>query len=241
MDGRYSFASIVKGPYTATASASGCLAPHVREIVVSGPTTVDFTLPAKSDSFGYSCLLEETPFTEAANALALAGDDAAVAVPLPFAFTYYGQPYTTAYVATNGHVNFNALNTAFTNVSIPSTGTPNAAIYSYWDDLIVDASASVRTGLLGSAPNRRFVIEWRNVHFFGDATRRIDVNVVLHENGQIVTQSRNLADDGRERGNSATLGIENQTGTVGLLYSFNQAALDAEPGVTSIRYRPPSG
>ena len=83
------------------------------------------------------------------------------------------------------------------------------------------------------------MIEWRNVHFFSDTTRRIDVNVVLHENGQILTQSRNLADDGRERGNSATLGIENATGTVALRYSFNQAVLDSEPAVTSIRYRPP--
>lgn len=239
-DGHYSFASVVKGPYTATASAGGCLAPHVREIVVSGPTTVDFTLPAKSDSFGYSCRLEDAPFTEAANALALAGDDAAVAVPLPFPFTYYGQAYNTAYVSTNGNVNFLALNTGFTNASIPSTGTPNAAIYSFWDDLFVDAAASVRTESLGSAPNRRFVIEWRNVHFFNDTSRRINVNVVLHENGQIVTQSRNLADDGRERGSSATLGIENQTGTVGLLYSFNQPVLDVEPAVNSIRYRPPS-
>ena len=84
------------------------------------------------------------------------------------------------------------------------------------------------------------MIEWRNVHFFSDTTRRIDVNVVLHENGQILTQYRNLADDGRERGNSATLGIENATGTVALRYSFNQAVLDAEPAVTSIRYRPPA-
>ena len=51
---------------------------------------------------------------------------------------------------------------------------------------------------------------------------------------------RNRADDGRERGNSATLGIENATGTVGLQFSFNQAVLDVEPAVTSIRYRPPA-
>ena len=87
--------------------------------------------------------------------------------------------------------------------------------------------------------NRRFVIDWRNVQFFSDATRRIDVNVVLHENGQILTQFRNVADDGRER-NSATIGIENAAGTVALLYSFNQAVLGPEPAVTSIRYRPPA-
>ena len=101
--------------------------------------------------------------------------------------------------------------------------------------------SSVRSETLGSAPDRRFVVEWRNVRFLSDTTRRIDVNVVLHENGQILTQSRNLADDGRELGNSATLGIENQTGTVALEYSFNQPALAPGPAVTSIRYLPPSG
>jgi hypothetical protein len=239
-NGVYAFAEVIKATYDASASGSGCDGTQTKSVEVRGPTTVDFALPAKSDSFGYSCRLEDAAFTEGTTALALTGDDAATTVPLPFPFTFYGATYTQAFVATNGHVNFLALNTAFTNVAIPSTVTPNAAIYSFWDDLFVDAAASVRTATLGTAPNRRFVIEWRNVHFFSDATRRIDANVVLHENGQILTQARNLADDGRERGNSATLGIENAAGTVALRYSFNQAVLDVQPAVTSIRYRPPA-
>jgi hypothetical protein len=161
--------------------------------------------------------------------------------PLPFPFRFYGQEYTTAFVSTNGHVTFLALSTSLTNVSLPATATPNAAVYGFWDDLFVDSpTASVRSDVLGTAPNRRFVIEWRNVRFFGDTTRRIDLNIVLFESGQILTQSRNRADDGRERGNSATLGIENATGTVALQFSFNQPVLDVEPTVTSIRYRPPA-
>ena len=239
-NGFYSFASIVRGSYTATASAGGCVGSETKPVVVQAPTTVDFTLPQRSDSFGYTCEAETAGFTQAANVLPLTGDDAALAVPLPFPFTFYGQQYNTAFVATNGHVNFNALSTAITNTAVPSTGAPNAAIYAFWDDLFVDASASVRSELVGVAPNRTFVIEWRNVHFFGDTTQRLDVSLVLHESGEIVTQARNLADNGRETGNSATLGIENQTGTVGLQYSFNESVLLVEPAVTSIRYRPPS-
>ena len=238
--GFYSFAGVLKATYQATASAAGCLATVTQQVAVQGPTTLNFTLPQRTDAFGYSCVLESTPFTEAANVLALTGDDAATSVPLPFPFRFYGQEYTTAFVSTNGNVNFLATNTTVANVAIPATGAPNAAIYSFWDDLLVDASASVRTGLLGTTPNRRFVVEWRNVRFFNDTTRRIDLNVVLHENGQILTQHRNRADDGRELGNSATLGIENATGTVALQFSFNQPALDVEPAVTSIRYRPPA-
>jgi extracellular elastinolytic metalloproteinase len=239
--GFYFFASVLKATYQATASVGGCLATVTQQVVVRGPTTLNFTLPPRTDAFGYSCSVETTAFTEAANVLALTGDDAATAVPLPFPFRYYGQEYTTAFVSTNGHVNFLALSTSLANVALPATAAPNAAIYGFWDDLFVDSpTASVRTELLGTAPNRRFVVEWRNVRFFGDTTRRIDLNIVLHENGQILTQSRNRADDGRERGNSATLGIENATGTVALQFSFNQPVLDVEPAVTSIRYRPPA-
>ena len=120
------------------------------------------------------------------------------------------------------------------------TENPNAGIYAFWDDLFVDAAASVRTELLGSAPNRRFVIEWRNVHFSGDTTRRIDANVVLHENGRVVSQTRNLADDGRERGNSATIGIENADGTVGIRFGFNQPLLRPGPAINTIQYQPPA-
>jgi extracellular elastinolytic metalloproteinase len=239
-DGFYSFERVPEGTYDATAEA-GCNGPVTQELVVSGPTTLDFTLPPRSDAFGHTCRVEVAAFQEAANVLPLTGDDASLAVPLPFPFTFYGQAYSTAFVSTNGNLNFLALSSGFSNVSIPSTGTPNAAVYSFWDDLFVDEESSVRSELLGSAPDRRFVVEWRNIRFLGDTTRRIDVNVVLHENGQILTQSRNLADDGRELGNSATLGIENQTGTVALQYSFNQPVLAAEPAVTSIRYLAPSG
>ena len=188
--GFYSFAGVLKTTYQATASGGGCLGSVTQQVAVQGPTTLNFTLPQQSDAFGYSCQLEATPFTEAANVLALTGDDAATSVPLPFPFRYYGQEYTTAFVSTNGHVNFLALSTSLSNVALPASGTPNAAIYGFWDDLLVDApTASIRTELLGTAPNRRFVVEWRNVRFFGDTTRRIDLNVVLFENGQILTQS----------------------------------------------------
>jgi hypothetical protein len=91
-----------------------------------------------------------------------------------------------------------------------------------------------------TAPDRRFVIEFRNVHFFNDDTRRIDFNIVLYKNGESVTQYSNIADDGRERGDSATIGIENETGTDAFRLSFNEAVLGIEPAVASVRYVPPT-
>jgi hypothetical protein len=204
-------------------------------------TAIDFTLGKFADPFGYGCdNAASAAFQEAANALTVPGDgdDESVTAALPFTFRFYGVDYTTAFISTNGVVNFLAANTSTNNAAIPTTGNPNAAIYAYWDDLHVDSpAASLRTETLGLAPNRRFVVEWRNVSIFGDPSRRLDISLTLFENGQILTQTRNLADDARERGSSATLGIENATGTVGLRYSFNQAVLPV--GGSSIFYRPP--
>ena len=96
----------------------------------------------------------------------------------------------------------------------------------------------VRTELVGAAPNRRFVIEWRNVHFCCISPESMDAEVVLHENGRILTQYRNL-DSSREEGDSATIGIENESGTVALQYSFNEASVSN--GLAVLYRLPPSG
>jgi hypothetical protein len=85
-----------------------------------------------------------------------------------------------------------------------------------------------------------FVIEWRNVAYFGDLSRRVDFEVVLHENGRIQTEYRNIENDAREKGNSATIGIENESGTVALQYSFNEAVI-GDPTFAVHYVLPPHG
>jgi hypothetical protein len=224
-NGFYSFTSVPEGAYDLLAAAGRCNIPQTQQLVVDGDETLDFTLPQKSDSFGYICQDMAASYVEASNVLPLTGDDVSQPVALPFPFKFYGISYNTAFICTNGYLNFLAANCALSNVAVPNTLTPNGAIYAYWDDLFVDASASVRTELQGAAPNRQFVIEWRNVRYFGDTTRRIDVEVLLREDGSILTQYRNITVDGREQGNSATVAIEDHSGTVALLYSYNAPAL----------------
>jgi len=241
--GAYSFASVPEGTYDARAEAGRCNSPQTRQLVVgtSDVTGFDFSLAQRSDAFGYFCRVETPAYVEAGTILPLTGDDNSMSISLPFPFTFYGQTYNSAFVCTNGFVNFTTGTCPFTNSGIPSTGAPNAAIYPYWDDMFVDSpAASVRSQLLGSAPNRSFVIEWRNVAYFADFSRRVDFEVILHENGRIQTEYRNIANDGREKGNSATLGIENQTGTVALQYSINEAVI-GDPDFAVLYRLPPSG
>jgi len=235
-DGSYSFANVPAGTYTMAASAGACYGAQSQSVVVDGNETVNFTLPQRGDSYGYTCVVEAGGYVQGDTPLALTGDDAATSVNLPFGYFHYGNTYNRAFVSTNGHINFLASSTALSNVAIPAAGAPNAAIYPFWDDLVVDSSASMWTRTAGTAPNRTFLVEWRNVTFFNATTLRVDVEAALGEDGTVAVRYRNIGSDAREQGNSATVGIENATGTVALQYSFNTAVLsDAQ----SIRFRPP--
>jgi hypothetical protein len=173
-------------------------------------------------------------YIEASNLLSLTGDDASLQVTLPFPFTFYGVAYTTAYVNTNGYLNFKDGYSIVYNRNIPRMGYPDDTIFAFWDDLKVNPDASVRTEVRGTAPKRQFVIEWRNVTFSDDNTKRIDFEIVLHEKGAILLQYRNIDDDPREKGSSASIGLENEDGTAGVQYSFNTAALN--PGESAILF-----
>jgi subtilisin family serine protease len=237
--GYYFFPSVPAGTYNVSAAAGRCNNAQTLPLVLSGNVTdFNFALPLRTDAFGYFCQVQPPAYIEANTILPLTGDDSYLQISLPFNFSLYGSSYGSAFVCTNGYMNFLAGNCLFSNSAIPSTAAPNGAIYPFWDDLYVDASvSSVRTELL-SNPNR-FVIEWRNVRPFGDTTRRFDFEVVLYEGGQILIQYRNIANDGREKGNSATLGIENETGTVAFQYSYNEAVI-ADPEFAVMYRLPPS-
>lgn len=237
-DGSYSFANVPAGTYQAKASAGGCYDQQTQALNVTGDVTLDFVIPNRHDLFGNFCVLEAANYVEGDTPLALSGDDAFASVTLPFDFFFYGKTYRTAFVSTNGNLNFLAANTTFGNTAIPAAATPNAAIYPFWDDLVIDSSSQMMTKVSGTAPNREFVVEWRNANFFSATASRADFEVVLAENGEVSLRYRNLDPaQGVETGNSATIGIENEAGTDALQYSFNTSVLD---NANSIRFKLPA-
>ncbi|NMO19901.1 carboxypeptidase regulatory-like domain-containing protein [Pyxidicoccus fallax] len=230
-DGRYVYDGVPVGEYDVRVEAGGCFEPVTRRLVVAGPTTLDFTLPSRSDAYGYFCRLQRPRYIEATTVLPLSGDDATVEVALPFSILFYGRPYTRAFVSTNGLVSFQESAAQYLNTPVPNAAAPNAAIYALWDDLFVDASASVRVLEQGTAPNRRFIIEWRDVAFVDDPSLRVSFEIILHENGNVLLQYRGLDAGGLERGGSATVGIENEAGTVALQFSSETPSLRDERAI----------
>jgi subtilisin family serine protease len=239
-NGSYSIPDVPEGTYSVQVEPGGCNAPQTVELTVDADETLDFTLTQLEDSYGYSCHTEQASYIDATNVLSLTGDIASEAVPLPFPFTFYGRTYETSVnVSTDGWMSFLSMNGPLDNQAIPDAFDPNAAIYPFWDDLVLDADSSVRTELVGTAPNRGLAIEWRNATFYLDPEKRVNFEAVIYENGEILTQYQSNFGSELVQGGSATSGIEDENGISALQYSFNQPLLS--DGL-AIRYQlPPSG
>ncbi|MEV4185654.1 S8 family serine peptidase [Streptosporangium canum] len=203
---------------------SRCAGALTVPITVNGDLTKDVDLPRRADSFGYTCAAAAEAYVAGTDKHALTGDDAAQPVTLPFTFPFYGGGYTSGWISSNGFLNFAASSTTAGNSALPSAAAPNAAIYPYWDDLVLDDQSGVYTATIGTAPKRTFVIEWRNARFYSDAAPRISFSTLLGEDGSIGFRYRGITSE-RASGTSATVGIESPGGTDALQYSHNSAAL----------------
>ena len=138
-----------------------------------------------------------------------AGDDATTAITLPFAFNFYGSPFTSANVSSNGNLQFTSNSTGFSNVCPLPTNTLNNAILPFWDDLRTDmgTGSGIFTSVSGTAPNRIFNIEWRAV-YFATPTSTVNFEIRLYETGQIDYVYGTL----NGTGDSATVGLQKADG-----------------------------
>jgi subtilisin family serine protease len=221
--GGYSFSTVPAGGYDVVADFGRWLQPQTKHVVVNGAQTLDFALAAKTDAYGYVAARATPSFVDTPTVLSLTGDDNTTNVALPFPVTFYGKTYASATVSTNGFLSFASANATPDNTGIPDAATPNAAIYAFWDDLLADSQSSIRSAVTGTAPNRKFVVEWRNIGFYQDTDHRVTFQIVISEFGTVTVQYKDLDPaQPRELGSSATVGIENELGTVALQYSADQ-------------------
>ena len=89
-------------------------------------------------------------------------DDAGVYINFPFAYNFYGQLYTKAYVATNGTLQFTSTTGNNAVFCVPDFGHTVNSIYAYQDDLVTTATGDgIFYSTSGTSPNRIFNIEWR--------------------------------------------------------------------------------
>jgi hypothetical protein len=147
-----------------------------------------------------------------------AGDDANYgSFNLGFTFPYYGTDYSTVRVCTNGWISFTSTSNSLSNQGIPNTGTPNALLAAFWDDLNPAAGGTLKYYADGA--NQRFIVQWTAVPIYG-STNAQTFQIVLHADGRIVYQYQTVT-----AATSCSVGIENAAGTDGLQVVFNSAYL----------------
>jgi hypothetical protein len=170
--------------------------------------------------------------------LNLTDDSYSSPISLPFGFDFYETDYTQITVGSNGGVYFENRYLTLGNGCIPGTNSSgiNSFIAVYWDDLYPGGSDNVYYKIVGSAPNRKLIVQWQNVrHCCGSANGVVTAQAQLSENGDILLL---YADPSSEAGSSGTVGIQNSP-TVGLQYLCNERALSA--GLAVLFTRNPDG
>jgi hypothetical protein len=167
-------------------------------------------------------------------------DDSASAItalPAGFTFPYFGDAMNTVThysVTTNGFMQLwpsaagsPSTTTAPSTFDYPLASSPAGQLAIFWDDLIVAAPSVVRTKEVGTAPNRRFVIEWNNVTIYLRAMQeQLRFQIKLSETSGTIEYhycsmtSTDMAST-RHFGSSATVGLQNIPRTRGQSYLFD--------------------
>ncbi len=127
----------------------------------------------------------------------------------------------------------------FTSTAIPDPAAPNNFIAAFWDDLAVDGTGTILYSTIGAAPNRKLIIQFRNMGFHSFPAFMGTFDVILNESSnKIKVQFRIIVDNtsARAHGGSATIGIENSDGTAGVQYAYHNPS--AVVTGTALSYTP---
>lgn len=121
--------------------------------------------------------------------IALTDDAASGAINIGFPFQFFGINYNQLYVSSNGWVGFSTpLTSDYTPESFPTCNGPNLAIMACWQDFNPGTGGTVRYTTTGTAPNRRFIVSWNAVPFFGSACTGVtsSFQIMLYETTNVI-------------------------------------------------------
>ena len=152
-------------------------------------------------------------------------DEGRATAPIGFDFNFYGQNYSDVYVFVNGIISFDAdSETGYEIKPLPSYASPSLCIAPWWSDLMLLGDNYVKYQVLGSAPNRRLIVQWEITDYnIENSNNLIKFQIKLYENsGNIVFAYDDVSFDDPEfdNGKLASIGIQSSNGNTGLQYSY---------------------
>jgi len=157
-------------------------------------------------------------------------DDGGFALNVP-TFAYNGQSYSQVIWSVNGTLEAGVASqrtSSFANQNLPDPSLPNNLLAPFWTDLNMGADgdgAEWYVGVFNLGPNQFTIYEWNNIPLFGDTTRRYSFQIWVQNgsSGNIWYTYGQIPDVDPHNGVFVTVGVENDTGTVGSSYFFEGA------------------
>ena len=146
--------------------------------------------------------------------VALSDDRVSPAVPIGFDFNFYEVDYTQAFISSNGFITFVSTTSSgcCSGHEVPSELTPNALVAVAWEDLNPSSGGSIYYETRGTDGARSFIVEYNGIEHFGGGGR-VTAQIELRE-GSDEIYLHYLEDS--DASGTHTVGIENETGEVGI-------------------------
>ncbi len=192
------------------------------------------------DAFGHSWIDSDDPggpaytwvdISGVGTPAAIVGDNGFVGpIDMGMNFSFYGSNYSAVYISANGLLTLTSGSTVSLNAAIPSANLPNNFLAPLWDDLSPQNGGSVL--YYHDAANNRFIVSYTSTPFYTSTggTGFANFEAILYPDGRILYEYGYL-DGGTHSLNSATVGIENPSGTDGLQVIYNAAYLHSNMAI----------
>lgn len=157
-------------------------------------------------------------------------DDSVVHVSLPFPVFVWGVKHTTAWVSSNGNIQFtNSPQTTFTNTCLPATTLSTAgAVAPYWDDLIFHGQVNGE-GVFTKTVSGKYIVSWRGTEF--NTGNPVRAEVVFYKNSRTITYQYL---DGTAAG--ATIGLQKNPSGPASELSCNSAVISSNERVDFVPF-----
>ena len=164
-------------------------------------------------------------------------DESGEVIDIGFDFPFYGQNRNQLFINPNGWIGFGDDSNAWDNTSIPSNSAPRSAIFGFWDDLnpINNNCSSCAGEVFYHSNNDRMVVWFNNVAHWPTNFENsfYDFQIVIYKSGEIKFNYNNMTGIS----DSATIGIQNDSGNSGLQMSYNTQYVENQL-TTSVKKNP---
>jgi MSHA biogenesis protein MshQ len=234
--------------------------PSIAATYTNASTTFSWVNPSGHTKIGYNTAPYKFNGTGCGTAPPTLDDTISDVIPIGFTFLYGSTNYTTLQIQSNGRLQFGNSTCGYGTQNI---GPPQTYPYVYPDasmnntmkvfDVDLDptnladipgypttcnsyANCYVSYASIGTAPNRQFVVTWKNVPEWVSASKTsgsFDLQVILNENGTFIYQYGNIVHGGT---GTAQIGWQLSSADYGVL-SFG-ASTEPPPNTAILFYIP---